>query len=27
MKLNKILEYAPPRLAELDFICGIDEMG
>jgi ribonuclease HII len=27
MKLNKTLEYAPPNLAELDFICGIDEVG
>ena len=27
MKLNKILGYAPPRHADLDFICGVDEVG
>jgi len=27
MKLNNVLEYAPPHLAELDFICGLDEVG
>lgn len=27
MKLDKILEYAPQHLVELNYICGIDEVG
>jgi ribonuclease HII len=27
MKLDKTLEYAPPHLSEVEFICGIDECG
>jgi len=27
MKLNKKLLYAPPHLTEIEFICGMDEVG
>lgn len=27
MKLDKILDYAPEKLQELEYICGIDEVG
>jgi hypothetical protein len=26
-KILKTLEYAPPHLSEIKFICGIDEVG